>query len=118
MHRTHCFPEQSKGSALASTSSCRAAVPRKTTTQRLCLSFALALLLGTSSQAHAANPPTNTPATSTQAPGYQVVHGSPVLPEGEVLGSVAGVGVDSHGAVLASTVGRTNWPLQPGQFPR
>lgn len=44
------------------------------------------------------------------APGYQVVHGWPVLPEGEVLGSVAGVGVDSHGDVFVfHRAGRT-WP--------
>jgi DNA-binding beta-propeller fold protein YncE len=41
---------------------------------------------------------------------YHVVHGWPVLPEGEVLGSVAGVGVDSHGDVLVfHRAGRT-WP--------
>jgi DNA-binding beta-propeller fold protein YncE len=32
--------------------------------------------------------------------GYHVVHGWPVLPEGEILGPVAGVGVDSHDDVL------------------
>jgi DNA-binding beta-propeller fold protein YncE len=38
------------------------------------------------------------------------VHGWPVLPEGEVLGSVAGVGVDSHGDVFVfHRAGRT-WP--------
>jgi peptidylamidoglycolate lyase len=41
---------------------------------------------------------------------YHVVHGWPVLPEGEVLGSVAGVGVDSHGNVFVfHRAGRT-WP--------
>jgi len=43
-------------------------------------------------------------------PGYRVVHGWPILPEGEVLGSVAGVGVDSHGSVFVfHRAGRT-WP--------
>jgi peptidylamidoglycolate lyase len=43
-------------------------------------------------------------------PKYHVVHGWPVLPEGEVLGSVAGVGVDSHGSVFVfHRAGRT-WP--------
>jgi peptidylamidoglycolate lyase len=43
-------------------------------------------------------------------PSYHVVHGWPVLPEGEVLGSVAGVGVDSHGNVFVfHRAGRT-WP--------
>src|SRR5882724_2439124 len=32
--------------------------------------------------------------------GYHVVHGWPVLPEGRVLGAVAGVGVDSHDNVF------------------
>ena len=41
---------------------------------------------------------------------YHVVHGWPVLPEGEVLGSVAGVGVDSRGMVFVfHRAGRT-WP--------
>lgn len=31
---------------------------------------------------------------------YSVVHGWPILPPGQVLGSAAGVGVDSHGDVL------------------
>jgi hypothetical protein len=44
-----------------------------------------------------------TDAQSTPASGlagtqeYRVVHGWPVLPEGEVLGSFAGIGVDSRG---------------------
>ena len=43
-------------------------------------------------------------------PKYHVVHGWPVLPEGEVLGSVAGVGVDSRGSVFVfHRAGRT-WP--------
>jgi peptidylamidoglycolate lyase len=41
---------------------------------------------------------------------YRVVHGWPVLPEGEVLGSVAGVAVDSHGDVLAFHRADRRWP--------
>jgi hypothetical protein len=55
-------------------------------------------------------------AQSTRAPDlasppqYRVVHGWPVLPEGEVLGSVAGIGVDSRGEVFVfHRAGRT-WP--------
>jgi peptidylamidoglycolate lyase len=55
-------------------------------------------------------------AQSTLSPGlvspreYLVVHGWPVLPEGEVLGSVAGVGVNSRGDVFVfHRAGRT-WP--------
>lgn len=52
----------------------------------------------------------NPPAAPVQAPDYRVVHGWPTLPEGEVLGSVAGVGVDSHGNVFVfHRAGRT-WP--------
>ncbi len=41
---------------------------------------------------------------------YRVVHGWPVLPEGEVLGSVGGVGVNSKGDVFVfHRAGRT-WP--------
>src|ERR1017187_6909407 len=41
---------------------------------------------------------------------YRVVHGWPILPDGEALGSVAGVGVDSHGNVFVfHRAGRT-WP--------
>lgn len=52
---------------------------------------------------------------------YQVVHGWPILPRGEVLGSAAGVGVDSHGAVYVfHRAGRT-WseplPTDPIQRP-
>jgi peptidylamidoglycolate lyase len=49
-------------------------------------------------------------AGSAHNPTYRVVHGWPVLPDGEVLGSVAGVGVDSHGNVFVfHRAGRT-WP--------
>lgn len=41
-----------------------------------------------------------TAAAVRRAPAYEVVHGWPVLPEGQVLGSSTGVGVDSNGNVL------------------
>ena len=97
------------GSVLARPLSTRSVVARKTRLQRLCLSLACAVLLVPSPQARAADHPAIATA-STQAPDYHVVHGWPVLPDGEVLGSVAGVGVDSHGAVFVfHRAGRT-WP--------
>ena len=66
------------------------------------------LLLGvtTLSAISAANPAAERPAQLE----YHVVHGWPVLPVGEVLGSVAGVGVNSRGDVLVfHRAGRT-WP--------
>jgi peptidylamidoglycolate lyase len=41
---------------------------------------------------------------------YRVVHGWPVLPEGEVLGSVAGIGVDSRGDVFVFHRAGRAWP--------
>ena len=46
---------------------------------------------------------------AAQSPGYRVVHGWPQLPEGRVLGLAAGVGVDSHGAVLVFHRGPRIW---------
>src|SRR5580698_5097735 len=43
-------------------------------------------------------------------PNYHVVHGWPVLPEGEVLGSVSGIGVDSHGSVFVFHRAGRSWP--------
>jgi DNA-binding beta-propeller fold protein YncE len=40
------------------------------------------------------------PIASALGPGYHIVHGWPVLPPGEILGSSAGVGVNSRGNVL------------------
>ncbi len=53
----------------------------------------------------------DSPAAKLQAQSeYHVVHGWPVLPDGEVLGSVAGVAVNSRGDVLVfHRAGRT-WP--------
>ena len=44
------------------------------------------------------------------AVGYRVVHGWPVLPEGRVLGSVAGRAVDSHDDVFVFHRNARNWP--------
>ena len=77
--------------------------------QRLIRAAAMLLFLP-SVDALAANLPASLPAAPTQAPDYRVVHGWPILPDGEVLGSVAGVGVDSHGNVFVfHRAGRT-WP--------
>jgi DNA-binding beta-propeller fold protein YncE len=42
--------------------------------------------------------------------GYHVVHGWPVLPEGRVLGSVAGCAVDSHNNVFVFHRNSRTWP--------
>ena len=42
--------------------------------------------------------------------GYHVVHGWPVLPEGRVLGGVAGCAVDSHGNVFVFHRNSRTWP--------
>lgn len=42
--------------------------------------------------------------------GYDVVHGWPVLPEGRVLGSVAGCAVDSHDNVFVFHRNDRTWP--------
>lgn len=42
--------------------------------------------------------------------GYHVVHGWPVLPEGRMLGAVAGLGVDSHGNVFVFHRAGLGWP--------
>lgn len=77
--------------------------------QRLIRAAAMLLFLP-SFDALAANLPASLPTAPTQAPDYRVVHGWPILPDGEVLGSVAGVGVDSHGNVFVfHRAGRT-WP--------
>ncbi len=44
------------------------------------------------------------------SPTYHVVHGWPVLPDGEILGAVAGVGVDSHDDVLVFQRAGRAWP--------
>ena len=41
---------------------------------------------------------------------YHVVHGWPVLPEGRVLGAVAGIGVDSHDNVFVFHRNDRTWP--------
>jgi peptidylamidoglycolate lyase len=53
----------------------------------------------------------STPAPELARPQeYRVVHGWPVLPEGEVLGSVAGIGVDSRGEVFVFHQAGRTWP--------
>ncbi len=42
--------------------------------------------------------------------GYRVVHGWPVLPEGEILGQVTGVGVDTHHNVFIFHRAGRSWP--------
>jgi peptidylamidoglycolate lyase len=42
--------------------------------------------------------------------GYGVVHGWPILPEGRVLGSVSGVGIDSKGNVFVFHRNERSWP--------
>ena len=56
--------------------------------------------------------PGSTSSQSQVAPklGYHVVHGWPVLPEGRVLGSVAGCAVDSHDNVFVFHRNERTWP--------
>lgn len=72
-------------------------------------------LLGPYSQSVGAAGPTQ-PA-GRRVVGYQVVHGWPELPPGEILGEATGVGVDSHGNVLVfHRAGRTwaePFPTEP-----
>ena len=78
-------------------------------TRRLIRAVTVLLLL-LSIDAFAGDAHATPAAESMHASAYHVVHGWPVLPEGEVLGSVAGVGVDSHGNVFVfQRAGRT-WP--------
>ena len=42
--------------------------------------------------------------------GYHVVHGWPQLPEGIDLGSVSGVGIDTHGNVYVFHRNERTWP--------
>jgi len=52
------------------------------------------------------------PLAGAEAPatGYRVEHGWPQLPDGELLGPVAGVGVDSKGDVFVFRRGPAQWP--------
>ena len=50
-------------------------------------------------------------AAATRSGRYQVVHGWPHLPPGELLGQVSGVGVDSRGRVIVFRRAQRNWPL-------
>ena len=75
--------------------------------QRVFGSTVLALL---SLAASAADAPRTSKAGPRQAPGYHVVHGWPILPDGEVLGAVAGVSVDSHKHVYVFHRSGRTWP--------
>lgn len=66
----------------------------------------VALLTCMLAVAHAAQAPTQSPASSH----FQVVHGWPLLPQGELLGAVAGVGVDSHDNVFVFHRAGREWP--------
>ena len=48
--------------------------------------------------------------TSMQSHSYRVVHGWPILPDGETLGGVAGVAVDSHERVFVFHRSGRTWP--------
>ena len=60
---------------------------------------------------HRIAPPAGEAAAASPSGRYQVVHGWPHLPPGELLGQVSGVGVDSRGTVIAFRRARRNWPL-------
>ena len=60
--------------------------------------------------ASAADAPRVSKAGSRQTTSYHVVHGWPILPDGEVLGAVAGVGVDSHDHVFVFHRSGRTWP--------
>ncbi len=65
------------------------------------MKFRLILLLGAALMAAS-------PSVGAPPPHYRVVHGWPLLPEGRVLGSAAGVGVNSKGDVFVfHRAGRT-----------
>ena len=52
-----------------------------------------------------------TPAPGSPAGSYHVVHGWPIVPEGEVMGwVVSGVGVDSRGDVFVLHRAGREWP--------
>ena len=74
--------------------------------------------------AASASPDMRAPASprATQTYSYHVVHGWPILPEGETLGAVAGVAVDSHQRVFVFHRSGRTWPdsdeLDPTPIPR
>ena len=71
----------------------------------------LALAATSASAAHRAKVPKKVkPAAAATVPVYDVVHGWPDLPEGEMLGSVAGVAVDSRGQVFVFHRSGRTWP--------
>lgn len=50
------------------------------------------------------------PTSNGSNESYRVVHGWPQLPEGRVLGSVSGVGIDRHGNVFVFHRNERTWP--------
>ena len=54
-------------------------------------------------------PPKPESEAKARSVGYRVVHGWPHLPPGELLGQVAGVGVDSRGAVIVFRRAQRSW---------
>lgn len=56
-------------------------------------------------------PPKSAGESITSTAGYQVVHGWPQLPPGELLGQVSGVGLDSRGTLILFRRAQRSWPL-------
>jgi peptidylamidoglycolate lyase len=75
-------------------------------------SVGMALLTVAAGAAIAAQVPRTSPphATGETRGTYHVVHGWPVLPQGEILGAVTGVGVDSHDNVFVFHRAGRLWP--------
>ena len=89
-------------------------------TTRRCAGIALAIV-GLHQLAFGAQPAAAQEVAT--APGqYHVVHGWPQLPPGEVLGAVAGVGVDTNGRVFvfrrAGRAALANGDFDPTPIPR
>lgn len=70
--------------------------------------FLAMIIACVSNPTHHPLPPSDAPPTDR---AYQIVHGWPVLPEGKVLGAVAGVGVDSHDHVFVCHRATRTWPV-------
>jgi len=72
------------------------------------LLLALGVLVGR--DARRPLPAQHDPAHHSPVAGYQVIHGWPVLPEGEMLGIVSAVAVDSHNHVFVFDRRERAWP--------
>ena len=68
--------------------------------------ISMALLLGAVSAAGYGAPSNDASVRSE----FRVVHGWPQLPEGQVLGAVSGVGIDTHGNVFVFHRNERAWP--------